>query len=254
MLLEPCPFELLNFLTQNFFFQLNKLSQNGHVWFYLWPNGFSLNTVTFPGMSCNFQKRSKESAIMHKTRVLIVYHKHSKKCNYNTATSLVRPSIRVGSFFLLIWSNLTWILPEAGCYFGSTKLSGLFHSNALFLLYFDLQQSRAERVHAEEMERCSTSWQNALNLSVIFQFLCMNLTAPHKYIHWKDTPLGKYAIWMKFKQMKSFNQEINLFFLLLDQNYTHQLDRNLLWITNGGRGLILTRLYLFKSQILGPVV
>lgn len=47
--------------------------------------------------------------------------------------------------------------------------------------------------------------------------------------------------------MRSCSQEINV--LLFYPNHTHKLDRNFLWITNGG--LILTRLYLFKSQLLG---
>ena len=49
--------------------------------------------------------------------------------------------------------------------------------------------------------------------------------------------------------MRSRGQEINV--LLFYQNHTHKPDRNFLGITNGG--LILTRLYLFKSQIPGPV-
>lgn len=54
---------------------------------------------------------------------------------------------------------------------------------------------------------------------------------------------------MKLKHMRSCSQEINV--LLLYQNHTHKLDRNFFGITNGG--LILTRLYLFKSQIPGLV-
>lgn len=47
--------------------------------------------------------------------------------------------------------------------------------------------------------------------------------------------------------MKSWSLKIN--FLLLYQNHTHKFVRNFSWITN--KGLILTRLYLFKSQVLG---
>lgn len=72
--------------------------------------------------------------------------------------------------------------------------------------------------------------------------------AVHKYICWKDGNLPffkeKYNIRIKLKHTRSCSQGINV--LLSYRNHTHKLDRNFLWITN--RGLILTRLYLFKSQ------